>query len=1088
MSSDNVSTLSLRLESDRFDAGLRYSQTLMKGLGQESIALLSTLKLTAGAIGSLFVGNKVVQGFVSATHAASAYREDLAQFDHVMRNVTKTANDMVKTLTSDAFGRTSMQARQMLMGMTSLAKGMGMTDKAAVELSGAFSKMAIDMGSFQMRDPDAIMGAFQSALMGNTMALRSYQVHLSEATLKETIAVNAKKGMVFASDRQARAYAVLTEAQKQQADAIGDYAVEAANFGNQLRKFYGGLSEIAPKIGKGLLEPANEFLKVANSIIDKFLSLDDASVQAISRATALGVGIASVCGAYKVLLWAVPRVSAALSVETVARQAATAAATAQRVASGQLASATASATAATMAETAALTANTVARTANAKAAVASRVATMDRWNTSVAKARVVAGSGFGNMPSSRDEKMFLWNSNVSGAKDETAARMRHRQMMMNRWDSKVAAARNTGRTGTATDALAVNVLGTGSWRDKKITHRNVTSQHGASRRSRAYINAMAIKRRGNARKRQHLYNAPTRGLRRAGRGISAIARATVGRLPGAGLITGFVKQIGGVIVRLAPTFFTRLGTMALTAINPIGWGVAILTGLSVVGNYLPTLMYKAYDGFVSLFSPENMRQVWEWFKDSAITAFNGTIEYLGKGLYGIGLVAESILYTAINALGNGLGAMIKTVTLGAVDIGKFEYKSSGYVAYEQQKQTNEMQARLDDQRAEQAKREKQIAEFRSKVSEQERKWLEQESENLKKRSDLASGRFDSFAKADSIGSKLHFAESLTSGIDFAIQSVQRQMEEAGYELERIIHSGGSEETRAAALEKYHAAEARMDALQKQKSANSTGIAEMRYSLFDAQFENAGKQKGTHAQLGAYTAMMDSPHIRLNLARQRQVESEHHAAQQELNTLLQEQMFSRADADDERSGLLMGEIENAKRRVAESETAYNELQAALSDQQKLQDRMDELKKEQEKRYQEAQSNLWNFNFDHAPKSVQQQMARKSFFKAQNQFEGARTDEERDKALQDMQTMYGKIDHDKAAEMPAWNGFLRTTAGAVESNSVAAQELQERILNDFNKVMIDEAKKQSVMQAAMKAAMEQVVKNTDPNQQPSVGGYA
>jgi hypothetical protein len=117
-----------------------------------------------------------------------------------------------------------------------------------------------------------------------------------------------------------------------------------------------------------------------------------------------------------------------------------------------------------------------------------------------------------------------------------------------------------------------------------------------------------------------------------------------------------------------------------------------------------------------------------------------------------------------------------------------------------------------------------------------------------------------------------------------------------------------------------------------------------------------------------------------------------------------------------------------------------------------------------------------------------MARSAFFKANNQFEGARTDEEREQALHDMQRMYGKMDVDRMAEMPVWNGMLRTTAGAIESNSVAAQELQSRVLNDFNKVLVDNAVKQTVAQEAMRRAIDQMVKNTDPNNQHQpVGGF-
>jgi len=51
-------------------------------------------------------------------------------------------------------------------------------------------------------------------------------------------------------------------------------------------------------------------------------------------------------------------------------------------------------------------------------------------------------------------------------------------------------------------------------------------------------------------------------------------------------------------------------------------------------------------------------------------------------------------------------------------------------------------------------------------------------------------------------------------------------------------------------------------------------------------------------------------------------------------------------------------------------------------------------EQNRRHAEAQSNLWNFNFDHASSSKQQQMARSAFFEAQNRFEGAQSDDEQD----------------------------------------------------------------------------------------------
>jgi chromosome segregation ATPase len=322
------------------------------------------------------------------------------------------------------------------------------------------------------------------------------------------------------------------------------------------------------------------------------------------------------------------------------------------------------------------------------------------------------------------------------------------------------------------------------------------------------------------------------------------------------------------------------------------------------------------------------------------------------------------------------------------------------------------------------------------------------------------------------------------GIDSAMNAVRLRMENVQREFEHATQSG-DEDKQSAAREKYDIAAARMDELQKQKSSNAIGIAEMRYSLFDTQLDNAGRQGGYQSQMNAHKSLMQGIANRAGMAQQKHIESAYETAQKELAKKQREYHSSLVSGDEMRTAALKEEIESAEKRIAGAQSAYSELQANLSDQRKLQEKMDSLIEEQTKRYQEAQSNLWNFKFDNASSSKQQQMARSAFFEAQNRFEGAQTDEERDKALADMQSMYGKMDSG-AAEMPTWNGFLQTTSGAVESNSVAAQELQERVLNDINTAMLDESKKHTVIMETLRAALEQVAKHTDPNQQPFTGG--
>ena len=695
-------------------------------------------------------------------------------------------------------------------------------------------------------------------------------------------------------------------------------------------------------------------------------------------------------------------------------------------------------------------------------------------------------------------------------------------------------------------------------------NRNTTARRAARQTNSRMIAGNMIRRSRYNRAARNFGRSPV-GL--VGRGIGGAASAAGNALG----ITALFKFVGSSVMRWIPTAtktwgsgiiagiaraLLPVGTIFLTALNPVGWAATIITGIAAVGNTLPTLMYKAYDGFMSMFSEENMSRLWEWFKDSAIIAFDKTVSWLGKGLYGIGLLAESVFWTAINALGNGLRRIIQGVTLGAVDIGEFNFKSTGYEMYEAQKRTDRMEAERTARIEEQNKIAKRIAEMRGQIVEQERKWLESETEMLRKRGELATGRFDSLAKEQSLAMKAPISEMLTRSVEAAIPAVQSQVaqiqeqfdiantkegkqrqtdfEKAQEEVDQAKEAterrkaqyewgrdnGGmfteryrqqyeqaekeqkaAEERLAAAKQaldanggsldeiqaKWDSANARLTALMTDKEKYTIDAIEQRYALFDMKFENAGKVTGYHPQMGGYGALLSELQESPMLRQQAEIEAKVIGTHQELAKKRKELNEALAAGDDQRVAELKEEIQQAEKNAETAQFAYSELQANLSDQRKVRERMETLRKEQDKRYKEATDRLWTFNFDHASTATQQQMARSAFFKAQNQFEGARTDDERETALQEMQTMYGKMDQ-QVAEMPAWNGMLRTTAGAVESDSVAAQELQERVLNDFNRILVDNAQQQTVIQQAMKNAMEQMVKNTDPNNHTFVGGYS
>jgi len=418
---DEIATLALHLESNQFEKGLERCINKTETLGTASGKALAS-------IAAIWGGGKIAGVFKESVSSASAAREDMAQFNHVMRNVTRDAKEMMDTLTSVDFGRTTRQAQQMLMNMTSMAKGMGMTDANALKLSGSLSQLSIDIGSFTAKDPADVMNAFSSAMMGFNQALRPYGIFLTEAILDAKILENAKNGLVFASEREARAFAILSEAQKQQADAIGDFAVESLAYMNQLRQAGAKIEQLKGSFGKGLIEPVTKALHGVNYLLDTMQKIDEPTMKFISRTAAMGAGVAGITATVFAFSEAMKIRNAILATGNAATMASTKAKVSDSTATAALAAvektfatSTAASTTAINAETAALTRNTAAKTANAAMSRQGRIDARLGIVRNVAATRGMSRTGqklaMVQRLKKRDPGTYMMEDMLSGAMD-----------------------------------------------------------------------------------------------------------------------------------------------------------------------------------------------------------------------------------------------------------------------------------------------------------------------------------------------------------------------------------------------------------------------------------------------------------------------------------------------------------------------------------------------------------------------------------------------------------------------------------------------------------------------------------------------
>lgn len=322
-------------------------------------ALGQTAKATAASLAALAAGGKMVSFFKSAVEGASNTREEIAKFGDIFENVIDDATKARDRLTG-MYGQSTSAAMDFLSVNGNLLFAMGANEREALRLSGALAELAVDMSAFYNTDPSTIVNSFSSALVGMYMPLRKYGIALSDEIVKTEMLRQAKEGVVFASEREAKANAIVELSMRQASKAVGYYAQEADSYANLSRTMANSLSTLKAKIGEGLIDPIRDVLAAGTSLVNWFNELDTTITTPIVRMTALGFAIGTTYAAVKIITagfktYKAIQTTATASLETanvVAGQATTAK-TAETAARTRNASAIASETLALKAQTAA---------------------------------------------------------------------------------------------------------------------------------------------------------------------------------------------------------------------------------------------------------------------------------------------------------------------------------------------------------------------------------------------------------------------------------------------------------------------------------------------------------------------------------------------------------------------------------------------------------------------------------------------------------------------------------------------------------------------------------------------------------------
>lgn len=219
------------------------------------------------------LGITIAGGLFLAVKNASRLEEEISKFNVVFKGSEEVAKKFLQTL-QDNYLLSELAARKALSGFQDFLVPMGLARSESALLSGELVKLAADISSFQDKPFDVVMRKFQSALAGETEAVRDLGINVSAVAVQQE-AYNlglAKTGTKLTEVQKIQARSSLLF--KNSADAIGDVARTSDGYANTVRQLGADLENLSTVVGDKVKD---EFLKplieLAIKVVDAFSQL-----------------------------------------------------------------------------------------------------------------------------------------------------------------------------------------------------------------------------------------------------------------------------------------------------------------------------------------------------------------------------------------------------------------------------------------------------------------------------------------------------------------------------------------------------------------------------------------------------------------------------------------------------------------------------------------------------------------------------------------------------------------------------------------------------------------------------------------------
>lgn len=184
----------------------------------------------AGVVGA----GAIIGGLGSAVKAASDMGETVSKVGVVFGDQSAAVQDWAKTAAT-SFGMSKQEALEAAGTFGNLFSAMGIAKAPAADMSKSLVQLSGDLASFNNANPEEVLLALRSGIVGETEPLRRFGVNINEVRLK---AEAFRLGLVKAEVDQVKLSAAtetVDKATRKAADALKKYGADSTQYSDAVR-------------------------------------------------------------------------------------------------------------------------------------------------------------------------------------------------------------------------------------------------------------------------------------------------------------------------------------------------------------------------------------------------------------------------------------------------------------------------------------------------------------------------------------------------------------------------------------------------------------------------------------------------------------------------------------------------------------------------------------------------------------------------------------------------------------------------------------------------------------------------------------